>query len=106
MLRLAGELDLTSGGHLRDALDTQLGLGRTRLVLDMAELDFVDSTGLSVLIEFSKKSAHDGGQLVLAAPQPHPAKILKIAGVDRAIPVYPDIADAIVATASGSAPAQ
>lgn len=61
---------------------------------------------MSVLIEFSQKGALDGGQLVFAAPQPHPAKILKIAGVDRATPVYPDTADAIVATAQGSAPAQ
>src|SRR4051812_24710457 len=73
VLRLAGELDATTCGLLRDALEAQLRAGRPRLVVDMAELEFIDSSGLSVLAEFAVKAARSGGQLALAAPQPHPA---------------------------------
>ena len=94
VLRLAGALDVASCGQLRDALDAQLREGRTWLVLDMAGLSFIDSSGLSVLIAFSKKAADAGGQLSLAALQPHPAKILKTADVERRLAIYPGAADA------------
>ena len=61
VLRLAGELDLLSCGRLRDALNAELGAGRTWLVLDVADLAFLDSSGMSVLVEFSKKTAAPAG---------------------------------------------
>ena len=98
VLRLAGELDLASCGQLRDALNAQLLQGRTQLVLDMGDLEFIDSSGLSVLVEYSKKAICAGGQLALAALRPKPARIIKITSLDRVIPIYATTAEAVAAT--------
>ena len=102
-----GELDLASCAQLRDALNTELGAGRAKLVLDMADLEFIDSTGLSVLVEFSKKTSRAGGQLALAGLKPQPAKTLKIVGLDRKFPIYATSGDAAaeIAEAAGAPPA-
>ena len=102
VLRLAGELDLLSCGRLRDALNAELGAGRTWLVLDVADLAFLDSSGMSVLVEFSKKTSRAGGQLALAGLQPQPARVLKIAGLDRRIPVYATTGGAVAETAAAA----
>ena len=59
--RVSGELDLASCSRLRDALNAELAAGRTWLVLDMTDLAFLDSTGMSVLVEFSKKTSRAAG---------------------------------------------
>lgn len=99
VLRPVGELDLASCGHLRDAIDAQRNGGRAWLVLDMSALTFMDSTGLSVLVECSNKAANDGGRLALAAVRPQPAKVLGISGMDRKLPTYESAGDAIAALA-------
>lgn len=99
VLRLVGELDLASCEQLRGVLDAELSVGRAWLVLDMSALTFLDSTGLSVLVESREKATGAGGQLVLAALRPYPAKMLEIAGLDRWLPVFDDAGDAIAALA-------
>jgi anti-sigma B factor antagonist len=63
-LRLAGELDLSSAELLTDALEPKLAAGG-RIVLDLSELQFMDSTGLQVLIR-STLTLGDRGTIVLA----------------------------------------
>lgn len=106
VLRPVGELDLASCERLREAIDAELDGGRTWLVFDMSALRFLDSSGLSVLAEYSMKAERRGGQLVLAALRPQPAKVLGICGLDRKLPVYEEPGDAIAALtpATGAAP--
>jgi anti-anti-sigma factor len=65
-LRLSGELDLSSIDLLVDALDPKLAAGG-RIVLDLTDLAFMDSTGLQVLIR-SAITLGDRGTIVLAHP--------------------------------------
>jgi anti-anti-sigma factor len=76
-LRLAGELDLSSATHLTDVLDPKLN-GGGRIVLDISELTFMDSTGLQVLIR-SALTLTDRGTIVLRNPGNLVRSILELA---------------------------
>lgn len=61
MLLVAGELDLASAPALEDEFDKVLGAGAKSVVVDLRELEFIDSTGLSVLVKAHQR-AQDSGQ--------------------------------------------
>jgi anti-anti-sigma factor len=76
-LRLEGELDLSSADLLVEALDPKLAAGG-RIVLDLSDLTFMDSTGLQVLIR-SAISLGDRGTIVLLRPGNLVRSILELA---------------------------
>jgi anti-sigma B factor antagonist len=94
VVRLGGELDLYNAEDVRTALDGEIDGGQTRIIVDMAEVDFVDSTALGVLIEARSKLGRDG--LALAAPQLETRRTLQVSGLDRHLPVH-DSVDAALA---------
>ena len=63
------------------------------LVVDMAEVEFVDSTALGVLIEARSKLGSDG--LRLAAPQLETRRTLQVSGLDRHLPVHDSVDEAL-----------
>ena len=63
MIVVSGELDLASSPALEAELDRVFGSDEPVVILDLRQLDFMDSTGLSVLIE----SASDGGERLIGA---------------------------------------
>ena len=80
-VRLLGELDLGTAPQLRDEL-ARLTAGGARLVtVDMSELAFIDSTGLSVLITALKRLRQQGGDMALRSPNPGTRKVLEITGL-------------------------
>lgn len=81
-VHLVGELDLSTAPLLREGLHRLLEGGSGDLTLDMSRLDFIDSTGLSVLVGAFKRAREDGRDIVLRAPRPAARKILEISGLD------------------------
>jgi anti-anti-sigma regulatory factor len=72
--------------------------------LDLTEVDFMDCSGLGVLIRARQHAEESGHQLVLAAPNPMVKKVLRLTGMDRQFPTYASAAAALDAVrASGSA---
>ena len=63
-LRLAGELDLVTAPTLRDELARHQARG-VRVVLDLSEIQFLDSTGLVLLMEVAREPAKNGWSLAL-----------------------------------------
>jgi anti-sigma B factor antagonist len=80
-VRLLGELDLATAGLLRDELARLAADGATQVTLDLAELVFIDSTGLSVLISALKRLRDQGGDMALRSPTPGTRKVLEITGL-------------------------
>ncbi|MEU2546973.1 STAS domain-containing protein [Streptomyces roseolus] len=97
VLTVGGELDMETAAGLQDRLSEQFGHGRRRLVLDLSALDFMDSSGLNVLIRAVNRVRESGGDLYLAAPTPAVRRILEITGVTMTIPPYDGVADALAA---------
>jgi anti-sigma B factor antagonist len=86
VLRIHGELDISTADQLRLAAGPHLGAGG-RLVLDLSRVTFCDSTGLAVLVGFHKRLAASGGGLELSAPVPRVQHLLAITGLNRVFTV-------------------
>jgi len=95
VVAVEGELDLFTAPFLRDEVRDAIKQDGPTLVLDLAALSFMDSSGLSVLIEAWRLATSEGGSVTLAAPQPPVARILRTTGLDRRIKVYPDVDSAV-----------
>jgi anti-anti-sigma factor len=80
-LRLIGELDMSNTEHLDRALARALSLGG-EVILDMSRLDFIDSSGLHVIIRHAV-AMDEGSVIVLRDPSVTVRKILEVTGADR-----------------------
>ncbi|KAF2780443.1 STAS domain-containing protein [Streptomyces coelicoflavus] len=90
VLHILGDLDYTTAHQLREHL-TALTLQRgQRLVLDLARLDFCDSSGITVLIAAHNQATAAHATLVLAAVPDNTLRILRIVGLDQLFPLYAD----------------
>jgi anti-anti-sigma factor len=94
LVTLAGECDLHTGRQLRDVLTSEVTRGARRVILDLSELSFMDSTGMQVLLSVWTVLNVRGGALALVAPQPVVARILELTGADQYISVYGSLEDA------------
>lgn len=95
VVAVEGELDLFTAPFLRDEVRDAIKQDGPRLVLDLQQLSFMDSSGLSVLIEAWRLATGEGGGVSLAAPQAPVARILRTTGLDRRIKVYSDVDTAV-----------
>ena len=65
---LEGELDLATAPALREQLSELVAMGWFDITLDLAELQYIDSTGLSLLIRTQKRVEQTGGSLIVVHP--------------------------------------
>jgi anti-anti-sigma factor len=86
LFRLAGDLDLSTVDELRASVGPACTAG-DEVLLDLSELKFCDSTGVGAMVWLHRHATGAGGRLVLCAPRRHVREVLRISGVDRAIPV-------------------
>ena len=96
VVRLGGELDLYNAKAVRDALFEACNDGPTRVVVDLSEVEFMDSTALGVLIEARTKLPNRKAFL-LAAPGLETKRALQISGLDRHFSVHETVPDALEA---------
>ncbi|NJC70310.1 STAS domain-containing protein [Planosporangium thailandense] len=82
VLRIVGELDISTADQLRRAAAPYLSAGG-RLVLDLSQVTFCDSTGLALLVGFHKRLMAAGGGLELYAPVQRVQHLLTITGLNR-----------------------
>jgi anti-sigma B factor antagonist len=95
VVRLAGELDLYNANVVRDSLLEAADDGPPeRIVVDLSEVEFIDSTTLGVLIEARTKLANRKGFL-LAAPGLETRRALQISGLDRHFSVHDTVDEAL-----------
>ena len=84
VVAIRGELDTYTAprlqSHLQDLIEDQ---GNLAMVLDLSEMTFIDSSGLSVLVHALKRMRDHGGRLTLSSPKPATSKVLEISGLDK-----------------------
>jgi anti-sigma B factor antagonist len=93
IVRLGGELDLYNAGAVREALFDACA-GAKRIVVDLSEVEFIDSTALGVLIEARTKLANREA-FMLAAPGLETRRALEISGLDRHFTLHDSVEDAL-----------
>ena len=96
VIHLVGELDLYNAPEVRSALLEVWAEQPGRLIIDLAEVEFVDSTALGVLIEARKQLAN-GQSFLLAAPGREMHRALTISGLDRHLSVHDTVESALAA---------
>jgi anti-sigma B factor antagonist len=90
VLVVYGELDLMTSPRLHDAV-TQILAERPRIVLiDLANVTFLDSTALGTLVVAQRHVADSGAELRLVAVAPQPAKIFEVTGLADRFNIFPD----------------
>ena len=94
VVRLGGELDLYNAGEVRTALAGACAEAPERVVVDLGEVEFVDSTALGVLIETRTKLKNRDGFL-LAAPGLETRRALQISGLDQLFTVHDTVPEAL-----------
>ena len=96
IVAVGGEIDVYTAPKLRDKITELVGGGVYDIVIDMEEVEFLDSTGLGVLVGGLKKvRAHDGS-LQLVCSQDRLLKIFRITGLAKVFVIH-DTAEAALA---------
>ena len=81
VLRVAGEVDIQTSPILQKHLLEVLDQGKISIVVDLGEVTFLDSTGLSVLVAGFKRCQAAGGDMRIVSPQPNVRRVLEITGL-------------------------
>jgi anti-sigma B factor antagonist len=84
ILRLCGELDLDTRDILEPAVMAAIPTAE-RVVLDLGDLTFCDSTGLSMFLAAHDKAEANGHTLIIGNIPPNIARLLRVSGVERAL---------------------
>lgn len=81
VVEVFGDVDVATSAEFRSALIAALDRGDGTLIVDFAELDFIDSSGLGVLVGTLKRARERGGSVTIENPAPSARKILAITGL-------------------------
>ncbi|GGK98367.1 anti-sigma factor antagonist [Salinibacterium xinjiangense] len=87
-VRGVGRLNMVSAPALRETVAVALAAGRTRIVIDLSGVDFVDSSGLGALIGCLKSARQLGGDLRIAQPTAQVEMVLQLSNLDRVLKSY------------------
>ena len=87
ILRLSGEFDLDCEERFHDELEAAMGDDARWLVLDLRGLEFMDSTGLRILVQIDARSRSDDFEFVVLCGEGHVRRVLRETGLDGVLPV-------------------
>ncbi len=87
VVAVSGELDLYTGPVLWERLSGALAEGERRVVLDVRDMRFMDSTGVSIMAMALGRLRERGGELVVRAPRRMVSKLLDVTGLSRVVTV-------------------
>jgi anti-anti-sigma factor len=90
-LELRGELDMSGTDRLRVALEQAEEPPSGLLVLDLSKLDFIDSTGLEVLLRAARRAHDSGRRLIVARPSRYVRRLLEMTAIDQTLDVVEDV---------------
>ncbi len=97
VLAVAGEVDVSTAPRLRQELVELAAAGNERVVVDLGQVEFLDSTGLGILVSGLKRFRTLGGDLLLVCTQPRVLKVFEITGLTRVFSIHESVPDAVAA---------
>ncbi len=97
IIHVVGELDLSTIAALDAELELSLPAGR--VVVNLSECTFIDSSALRSLVRAQRAVSEGGGSLALVAPSQAARRVLEVTALDRFIPVFETVAEAVSSSA-------
>lgn len=95
VLAVTGEVDVATAPRLREQLIELVNQGSTRIVVDLTGVDFLDSTGLGVLVGALKRVRTQDGELVLVCNEPRVLKVFEITGLTKVFNLVASVDEAV-----------
>lgn len=97
VLKLAGEIDLCCVPELRAALEGEAAMHSAMLIVDLSDVSFIDSSGLSALIACWRKMREQGRKLAVVGAQGEVLEVFRLTRLDDLIALYPSKEEARLA---------
>ena len=94
VLAVSGEVDVATVPRLREQLHGLVAQGNNRIVVNLDSVDFLDSTGLGVLVGALKRVRTQDGDLALICTQPRILKVFEITGLTKVFSIHRSDAEA------------
>jgi anti-sigma B factor antagonist len=98
IVEVSGEIDVYSAPTLRDQLNTLVAGGHHHLVVDMQGVEFLDSTGLGVLVGGLKRVRTQNGSMQLVCSTERVLKVFRITGLTKVFAIHDSLDDALAAS--------
>lgn len=95
VVRLTGELDIDQAVRVREHLDRVIDAGAVRLVIDLSDVSYIDSTGLGMLVAVHKRLVAEQGFYVLTVPRASQRKVFEITGLSTVLVIMESLEDAL-----------
>ncbi len=100
VIHVKGEIHVTTAQEFAQRLDEAISQDTPAIVLDMTGVEFIDSTGLSVLLTGLRSITLRGGRLALAISNPTVLRLFEITRLDSTFDIEPTLGDALQRVAS------
>lgn len=97
VIEVGGEVDVYTAPKLRESIVSAVDGGHNRLIVDVEKVDFLDSTGLGVLVGSLKRVRAEGGSLDIVCTHERILKIFDITGLDKVFGLHATVDAAIAA---------
>ena len=95
LINLDGEIDVSHAPRLRETLTQLIESDCQKLLINLTDVVYLDSAGLSVLIATHRRAQGAGVVVGLIGPQQPIRQVFNITGVDKVIPIFPTKAEGI-----------
>lgn len=89
------KLDSSVSSELKSDLITMQAEGVTNLIIDLSDVKYIDSSGLSALLVGNRVFGESGGAFIIAAPSEHTEKLIKISQLDKVLDILPTAHEAV-----------
>ena len=98
IIEVGGEIDVYTAPKLREAITSLVDEGQRDLIIDLEKVEFMDSTGLGVLVGRLKLVRGQNGSLRIVSAQERILKVFKITGLDKVFHIYASVEEAAAAS--------
>ena len=98
VIAVRGELDLSTAPDLEGPLDAAVDGNGSAVLIDLAECEFIDSTGIALIVRgWQKLEGNGSGRLAICCPNAQVQRVLDVSGLDQSIPVHPSRDEGVAA---------
>ncbi len=95
VIAVSGEIHVSTAPQFSTRLNEAIGQGKTSVVLDLADVSFIDSTGLSVLLNGLRRVTRRGGRMAIVCTNPTVLRLFQITNLDSTFDIFADRPQAI-----------
>lgn len=95
VLILSGDVDAYTARKLQQAIADLVANGESKIVISLAGVHYIDSSGLGTLIGGLRRIKEHNGNLAISGPNPHLRNVLNITGLGRVLPLHTDDMSAV-----------